>query len=383
MKTAVIGVGNMGHKYAAMIYEGNIPGCELSALTRVKGVYRERLETALKEGLPVYESADALFQDAESGRLKLDAVIIATPHRSHEPLAVRAFQMGLHVLCEKPSGVCTRQGRKMEEAAQASGRVFGMIFHQRTFPVYQKLREIVQSRQYGEIKRVNWTVSDWYRPNSYYASGSWRATWEKDGGGVLLNQCPHNIDLLQWITGMPEVIQAFCREGRYHPIQVEDDAVIYMEWENGAAGTFITSTGEAPGVNRLEIALEDALIRCENGALMIGEVRPELGMREMEYRQTSEESFRKIQGTWKELAFETEADPYGVILRNFTAACDGKEECIAPGSEGRKSLMISNAAYLSSWKREMIALPKINSPEERVFEAEFERMLGEKIKANR
>lgn len=201
MKTAIIGVGNMGHKYAFMMYEGKIPGCELAAITRVRGVYKERLGKAIQEGLPVYEGAEKLFEAVEDGSLKLDAVVIATPHYSHEPLAVRAFKNGLHVLCEKPSGVYTRQGRIMEEAAAISGKTFGMIFHQRTFPIYRKLREIVQSGMYGEIKRINWTVSDWYRPNSYYASGSWRATWAKDGGGVLLNQCPHNIDLLQWITG--------------------------------------------------------------------------------------------------------------------------------------------------------------------------------------
>jgi len=381
MKAAVIGVGNMGHKYAVMMYEGQIPGCELSALTRVRGVYKERLAKALEAGIPVYDSADLLFEDVESGSLRLDAVIIATPHYSHEALAKRAFQNRLHVLCEKPSGVYTRQGREMEEAAAASGKTFGMIFHQRTFPVYRKLRKIVQSGMYGKIKRVSWIVSDWYRPDSYYASGSWRATWSKDGGGVLLNQCPHNIDLLQWILGVPARVQAFSHEGRYHPIEVEDDVTMYLEWENGATGTFITSTGEAPGINRLEISLENALIRCENGTLMIGETEPELGMPEPEYRKTSENQFAKIKGTWKEIRCEAEEDPYGIILRNFTEACTGKEECIAPGSEGRKSLMISNAAYLSSWKKRMIELPKINSSEERDFEAMFEVMLEEKANA--
>ena len=379
MKTAVIGVGNMGHKYVSMIYEGKVPGCELAAITRVRGVYRKKLEAVLSAGIPVYESAEALYDDVSSGKLDLDAVIIATPHISHAPIAVRAFDIGLHVLCDKPAGVYTRQGRLMEEAAERSGKTFGMIFQQRTFPVYQKLREIVQSGEYGAIKRVSWTVSDWYRPESYYTSGSWRATWEKEGGGVLLNQCPHNLDILQWIVGVPERIQAFCHEGRYHAIEVEDDVTMYMEWETGATGTFVTSTGEAPGVNRLEIALEDALIRCENGSIMIGENQTELGMHEPEYRKTSTDSYRKIRGTWKELKFEPQADAYGIILRNFTAACAGKAECIAPGSEGRKSLLISNGAYLSSWKRQLVHLPKINTSEERYFETEFERMLKEKI----
>ena len=375
MKTAVIGMGNMGSKYACLIQNGQVPGLELAAITRVRDPYR-RLITA---EVPIFESSDALFDSLEKGELALDAVIIATPHYSHEEIAVRAFRNGLHVLSDKPSGVYSRQARLMEEAADAAGTTFAMIFNQRTQPVYQILREIVTSGRYGGLKRANWIVTDWYRPNRYYTSSAWHATWANDGGGVLLNQCPHNLDLLQWICGMPARVQGFCIEGRYHDIEVEDDVTLYMEWKNGATGTFITSTGEAPGINRLEISLDEALLVCEGGKLMIGELAEELGMKEAEYRGSSTDYFRKIKGTWSEIIPEREEDPYGEVLRAFANACLEHGRSVAAGSEGRKSLLISNAAYLSSWEHRMIEIPEIGSVEERAFEAEYESWLRRKI----
>ena len=379
MKTAVIGVGNMGSRYAALIQDGKIDGLELTALTRVRGAYRELLLPSIEAGIPVFESADALFEAVERGELQLDAVIIATPHFAHEELTVRAFRNGLHVLCDKPSGVYSRQARVMEETAQETGRVFGMVFNQRALPIHQQLCELVQSGKYGALKRVNWVVTDWYRPNQYYTSSSWHATWDKDGGGVLLNQCPHNLDLLQWICGMPARVQGFCKEGHFHDIEVEDDVTAYMEWENGATGTFITSTGDAPGINRLEISLEEAMIVCEGGKLRIGELQQEMGCKEAEYRANSTDYFRKIKGTWTELTPPKEEDPYRNVLQGFADECLGNGHNIAPGTEGRKSLLIGNAIYLSSWEHCMVELPKAGTEEEQAFERQFEEHLRQKI----
>ena len=277
----------------------------------------------------------------------------------------------------------SRQARAMEHAAEESSCVYGMIFHQRTFPVYQKLHDLVQSGVYGPVKRVSWTVTDCYRTQAYYDMGSWRATWNGEGGGLLINQAPHNLDLLQWICGMPEKIQAFCREGKYHDIEVEDDVTVYMEWSSGASGTFISSTGEAPGINRLEIMMEDARIVCENGTLRIGEVYPELGMHESEYRRTSENGFARISGTWDELTFERPDNPYVILLQGFADEINGTGRCIVPGNEGRNSLMISNAAYLSSWTHQMITLPHKGTEEEKAFEAQFEAYLNQKKEAGK
>lgn len=225
---------------------------------------------------------------------------------------------------------------------------------------------------------MNWVITDWYRPDNYYKSGSWRATWEKDGGGVLLNQCPHNLDLLQWICQNPVRVQGFCREGRFHDIEVEDDVTAYFEWENGASGTFITSTGDAPGINRLEISLEEAMIVCENGILRVGELVRELGGKESDYRKTSNDFFRKIRGTWSEIVPEQEMHPYEKVLQSFSDEINGKSKSIADGREGRKSLLLSNAIYLSSWEKRMVDVPAPGSAEELAFEKEFEKHLHRK-----
>lgn len=374
MRTAVIGMGNMGSQYAAMIAEGKINGMELAAVTRIRPERMEMLRGVLPEDLPVYPSAEQLYTAVDREELALDAVLIVTPHDSHAALAKEAFRRGIHVLCDKPAGIYSRQAREMEEAyAEARKKKldlqFGFIFHQRTFPVYQRLKMLVQSGKYGQLKRVNWVITDWYRPNAYYTKAAWRGTWKLDGGGVLLNQCPHNLDLLQWIAGMPSKVQGFCHEGKYHPIEVEDEVTAYLEWENGATGTFITSTGEAAGVNRLEISLDNALLVCENGKLRIGE----LDKPEVEYRAETENVFIQPKMIWSEESFPENDTPYEIVLQNFA---EGQR--IAEGGEARKSLLLSNAVYLSSWECDRINIPKPGSEAERKFEQRFEERLREK-----
>ena len=279
LRTGIIGMGNMGSQYAALLLEGQIPGMELAAVTRVRPEQLQKLGLELPEGLPVFPSADALFQAVDDKSLSLDAVIIATPHRLHEEQSISAMKRGLHVLCDKPAGIYSRQARLMEEAR----------------PSYQKIRRIVQSGELGGLKRLSWTVTDWYRPNAYYQASSWRGTWKLDGGGILLNQCPHNLDLLQWICGTPARTRAFCHIGKYHPIEVEDEATAYLEWENGATGVFTASTGEAPGVNRLEIAMDNGLIICQPDGVRICRLdRPE-----KEARTTLTDPFAAPSGTWE------------------------------------------------------------------------------------
>ncbi len=377
-KFAVIGVGNMGSKYATILQDKKITGMELSALTRLRSPYKEMLSPSVEKGIPVYESSDLLFDDLENGKLSLDGVIIATPHYSHEKIAVRAFENGLDVLCDKPSGVYSRQARQMEEAATKSRKVFSMVFNQRTSPVYIRLKEILDSGKYGSLKRVNWVITDWYRPDKYYTSSSWHATWKTDGGGVLLNQAPHNLDLLQWLVGMPVRVQGFCKEGHFHNIEVEDDVTAYLEWENGATGTFITSTGDAPGVNRLEISLDEAMIVCEKDYLRIGEIKEEMGGKEKDYRFSSTDYFKKINGTWEKYTYEKEDSPYEIVLQKFSDECNGIGKSIASGFEGRKSLVLSNAIYLSSWEKKMIEIPAPGSDYELEFEKDYENRLNEK-----
>lgn len=373
-KVAIIGMGNMGSKYAVMISEGKIQGMELVAATRIKPDRYEEIKDILPSELKLYQSGDLLFEGYDAGEIEIDTVMIVTPHYSHEVFAIKAFERGLHVLCDKPAGVYSRQARNMMDAYHAACQkndqlLFGFIFHQRTFPVYQKMREIVLSEKYGKIKRVNWVVTDWYRSNAYYASNSWRASYATDGGGTILNQCPHNIDLLQWICGMPSKVQAFCHEGKYHDIEVEDDVTAYFEWENGSTGVFIASTGEAAGVNRFEISLEDALLVCEGGKLKA----LELDKPEKEYKNSTGDLFAKPVSSWKEIAVEPAIDPYIVLLNAYQNG-----EVIADGNEALNGMYIANAIYLSSWEGQKVTLPKNGTKEEKEFEKKFEDWLHKK-----
>ena len=348
VRMGIIGMGSVGCKYARIIAAGEVPGMELAAVTRIRKDLRKEATAFLPEEIPLFQTAEELLEYD-----KLDAVLIATPHYAHEEQTIQALRKGLHVLCDKPSGVYAAQAVRMNEEADKHDLVFAMMFNQRTNPVYRKMKELLETGKYGGLKRINWIITNWYRPEAYYRAGSWRATWAKDGGGVLLNQCPHNLDLLQWICGMPCRVQAFCHEGKWHDIEVEDDVTAYMEFENGATGVFITSTGDAPGTNRLELDLDGAQLVCENNELRIYE----LSVSEPEFRKTAADGFAKPEGHFTEVVLEGEATQHTGILRNFAEAILHKEPLIARGEEGLNSLMLSNAMYLSSWEKRMVELP--------------------------
>ena len=369
IRTAVIGMGNMGSQYAALLAAGQVLGMELAAVTRVRPEMLAARGLVLPVRLPVYPTADALFAAVDRGELALDAVIIATPHRLHEQQAVDAMQRRLAVLCDKPAGIASAAARRMEQARPA-GLVCGYVFQQRTFPTYRMIRQLVRSGELGKLKRVSWTVTDWYRSNAYYAGSGWRGSWEKDGGGTLLNQCPHNLDMLQWICGMPARTRAFCHNGKYHPIPVEDEATAYLEWPGGATGVFVASTGEAPGVNRLEIALDDGLILCQPDGVRIAR----LDKPEMEYRTAPGTGFEKPAAHWEDRPMEKEPEAYRVVLADFAqaVAAGRPEDLLAPWEEGRKSLLLSNAIYLSSWTGQTVEIPAPGSAEESAFERAFE-----------
>lgn len=374
IKVGIIGMGNMGSGYARMIYNGYVPGMEIGAVTRIKPERLEGLPELMEKCVPIYESSDKLFEAVEQGKLVLDAVLIVTPHRAHEEQVKKALSLGLHVLCDKPSGVSVVQARRMNEAAGMHPELtFGMVFNQRMKPAFCKMKEIVEGKVYGDLKRVNWVITDWYRPNSYYDSVAWRGTWEGDGGGILLNQCPHNLDLLQWICGMPQRVQAFCNEGKYHDIEVEDEVTAYLEFAGGATGTFYSTTGEASGLNRLEISLEDALLVYEGDKLRVCE----LGFKESEYRKTATDQFAKIKGAWKDITFDKPNTMHVGILNNFVDAIEKGVPLIAPGQEGIKSLTLSNAMYLSSWKKQMVEIPA-DAAAVLAFETAFEMELGKR-----
>lgn len=348
VKLGIIGIGNMGTNHCNSILAGHLPEFVLCAAADLRQSRRDWAQTALPEDVTVFEDGDSLISSG-----LCDAVLIATPHYEHPRLVMLALEHGLHVMCEKPAGVYTKQVREMNEAAAKSNCVFGMMFNQRTNCIYRKMHEIVQSGEYGKMKRMSWLITDWYRSQAYYNSGGWRATWDGEGGGVLLNQCPHNLDLLQWICGMPSKVRAFCHNGKWHNIEVEDDVTAYLEFPEGATGVFVTTTADAPGTNRLEITLEKGKLVAENDKLTMYE----LEINEREYCFQTTEGFQKPPCHEKEIALDGQNPQHVGVLRAFAGAILRGEPLVADGVEGIRGLELSNAMHLSSWLGETVTLP--------------------------
>lgn len=344
----IIGIGNMGSSHCHTILRGEVPNMELTAVADLKENRRQWAKETLPASVNIYASAEDLIKSGNC-----DGILIATPHYDHPRLVMLGLEQGLHVMCEKPAGVYTKQVREMNEVAAKYDLVFGMMFNQRTNHLYRKMHEIVQSGNYGQIKRVNWIITDWYRTQAYYNSGGWRATWDGEGGGVLLNQCPHNLDLMQWICGMPSKVYAFCHNGKWHDIEVEDDVTAYLEYPNGATGVFVTSTGDAPGTNRFEITLERAKLVCENDKLFFYE----LDVSEREYCYSAEEGFKKPDGRWVEVQTDEQNPQHVGVLRAFAEKIISGSPLIAEGVEGIKGLTLSNAMHLSSWMQKPVTIP--------------------------
>ena len=340
VKVAVIGIGNMGSAHASCIVKNEIKGMSLTAVCDIS---HKKLETFSEKypHIKCYESYEKLFEDKVC-----DSVIIAVPHPLHAQIAISAFNHGLNVMREKPADITDSKGIKLNAEAQKSGKVFGIMFNQRTNPLYQKAREIVKSGSLGELKRTVWIITNWFRTQSYYDSGDWRATWSGEGGGVLLNQAPHNLDLWQWICGMPESVTAFCDVAKYHNIEVEDDATIFTRYKNGATGVFMTSTGECPGTNRLEISGDLGKIVLENGVLKWFKLKIPIST----VIEESSEDFAKIDYDYEEIKQESPETAHKGILQNFANAILKGEELLAPGVDGINELTLSNAAYLSQWQ---------------------------------
>ena len=371
LKLGIIGVGNMGGAHIENYLEGKMKEIEI---TCVADIDEKRLAAALKK-LPDAAAFSTAQELMKSGRC--EAVLIATPHYSHPPLAIEALNNGLHVMSEKPAGVYTKQVRELIAVSEKSDKTYALMLNQRTNCVYRKLKELVSSGVYGEIRRVSWIITDWFRTQQYYNSGGWRATWSGEGGGVILNQCPHQLDLWQWICGMPVKIRAFCHEGTWHDIEVEDDVTIYAEYPNKATGTFITTTGDCPGTNRLEITLDRAKLICENDPRTDKFTLSayELEGSTQEFIKTSDKGFAKLPGKWREVETDGLNEQHPGVLNAFAAHILRGEPLIAEGAEGINGLIISNAAFLSSWLDKTIEIP---------FDEDlYLELLNEKIKNSR
>ncbi|WP_226529977.1 Gfo/Idh/MocA family protein [Metabacillus niabensis] len=349
IKVGVIGIGNMGSSHVLLFDKGKISGAKVTAVCDDSKQILQWLKENTINDIAVFQDVELFFKEAD-----IDAVIIATPHYTHPELAIKGLKCQKHILVEKPAGVYTKNVAEVNQTAKDTGLVYSMVYNQRTNPLYQKVRELIQTGQLGSIKRTNWIITDWYRTQSYYNSSDWRATWKGEGGGVILNQAPHQLDLWQWTTDlMPTKVRAYCHIGKYHDIEVEDDVTAYVEYENGATGIFITSTGEAPGSNRFEIVGDRGKLIVENEKLTFYK----LSHSEREFNAAFKGGFGKPECEKVDIPVRNESSGHMNIIQNWIDAIVKGTPLLAPGEEGIKALEIANAIYLSCWLNEDVQLP--------------------------
>ncbi len=362
IKLGIVGIGNMGTSHIKNLLAGKCPEIELAGVADIDPSRLDWVRENVSADTPCFATAEELF---DSGLI--DSALIAVPHYDHPRYAIECMHRGINVMIEKPAGVYTEQVLEMNRTADGSNVVFGIMMNQRTNCIYRKMREIVKSGELGAIRRTNWIITDWYRPQAYYNSGGWRATWSGEGGGVLLNQCPHNLDLWQWICGMPNKLTAHMHFGKWHDIEVEDDVTAYVEYENGATGVFVTTTGDTPGTNRFEITLEKGKLVAEDGKLYMWKNE----MSEPEWSRTNTKPFGKPKTEMVEVETDGENPKHPAVLNAFAGAILRGEPLVADGREGINGLTISNALHLSAWLGREVELPLDHT----LFHAELQKRI--------
>lgn len=354
VRVALVGVGVMGSKYAQMLAAGEVKQMTLAGVVARRPEVREwAAGLVCKEGRPaIYADVEDMFAHAQ----EFDAVIIATPHKTHEDIAVRAWQLGKHVLCDKPAGITIRQAQSMETAARESGRLYGMIFHQRKYPKYCYIKKLLEEGSLGEIKRILVENSRYFRTTQYHRSGSWRSSWTGEGGGALMNQGAHLLDMWQWLFGMPQQIYANIPFGKYNAFQVDDEATIQMHYTDGTTGVFILTTGEAVWQERMEIVGTKGRLLLEEDTLHIFTYNRDV----KDYIASENVNSREHMTISEEImGFSKGKEPYAEMLENFAEAVltDNPDLLTAPGTEALNQLMLTNAAYYSAWNHMPVTLP--------------------------
>jgi len=357
IRFGLIGLGNIGKLYVGIFAADEVPGGTLKAVCN-----RRPPSMDLPPGVRVFNDVDDML---DSGMV--DAVIVATPHPSHREIGEKVLNRGLHLMMEKPLTATKQDGEGLLEIPLREGQQFGVMMNLRTHPQMQRIKRLLEDGELGALQRVHWTISNWYRSEAYYASSAWRATWKGEGGGVLINQALHNLDLLQWLCGMPESLQAFCRFGSEHDIEVEDQATCYLEFPNGANGVFSTATGEAPGVNRLEIAGTKGLAVLEDDTLTVRHNAIDA----RDYSRTTDDAFGAPETTEEVFPSGEESSAHAGVLSNFVDAVQGKAGLLASAREGLNAVELANAMVYSAWTKHPVGLP--------LDSAAYEAALQEKI----
>jgi predicted dehydrogenase len=356
MKFGIIGLGNIGRVHAKNIQDGLIQDAELVAVANQP---IESMDDFSAQGIACFGDASELIKSG-----MCDAVIVALPTHLHSPIGIQALEAGLHLIMEKPLACHKAEGERILAAKQRDDQIVSLMMNQRTHPCYVKIKQWIDEGALGELQRVSWTMTNWFRPEIYYASSPWRATWKGEGGGVLMNQCPHNIDVLQWLVGMPTKVRAQCSFGKYHDIEVEDEVNAYFEFPNGATGQFSASTGESPGSNRLEIVGDLATILTDGNEVKLIRNSESVSA----FSRSTDEMFGAPETT-EEIFKPLEAiNQHAAILNNVVQAAAGKAELISPALEGLNSLELAGAMIYSTWINDVVNLPLDSTAYEKVIQ---------------
>ena len=344
VRLGIIGLGNIGQHHFRYLTAGKVSRAELVAVSRA-------VPAKLEQHPPrtTFADGEALIRSG-----LVDAVIIATPHYQHTTLGIAALKQGLHVMVEKPISAHKADAERLIAVHQQHPQqVFAGMFQLRAEPRYRQIQKLINAGDLGEVVRVSWIATDWFRTEAYYASGGWRATWQGEGGGVLLNQSLHNLDTLQWLLGMPARVRGFCQLGRFHQIEVEDNVSAYLQYPNGATGTFVSSTGEAPGTNRFEIVGTRGKVLLEADHLAF--TRNDADM--IEFSRTAKLGFAKPEVWNVQIPFENAPNAHATLMQNFINAILDGEPLIAPGAEGIHSVELANVILYSSLLGQTVDLP--------------------------
>src|SRR4051812_46436733 len=345
VRLGIVGLGNIGKFHTGYLLDGKISRCELAA---VSDAYTPSLEAFKAKGIPTFEKCEDMIRSG-----KIDAIVVATPHFLHTTIGIDALKNGLHTMIEKPISAQKADAERLRAVAKAHPKqVFAGMFQMRVEPRYLKLQKLIKE-DLGQIVRINWIITDWFRTEAYYASGGWRATWKGEGGGVLLNQCLHQLDMLQWLCGMPSKVRGFCQIGQFHDIEVEDSVTCYLEWANGASGVFVSSTGEAPGTNRFELIGTRGKVVLENNKLTFN--RNDADM--IEFSKTAKSGFAKPEVWNVDIPIESANNPHAILMQNFVDAILDGTPLIAPGADGMGSVELANVLLYSSLINQTIEMP--------------------------
>jgi predicted dehydrogenase len=362
VRLGIIGMGNIGRHHAGYLLEGKVKRCELTAVCSTSP---QKLEEYKAKGLKIFDSGESLIQSHE-----VDAVIVATPHYQHTTLGVAALEAGLHLMVEKPISAHKADAERLIAVAKNRPDLkFSAMFQLRVEPRYQKIQKLISDGDLGKIVRMSWLITDWFRTEAYYASGGWRATWKGEGGGVLLNQCLHNLDVIAWLLGMPARVRGFCQLGRYHNIEVEDNVTAYLEYPNDATGTFVTSTGETPGTNRFEIVGTRGKLVLENNKLTFSRNDSDT----IVFSRAAQTGFDHPAVEIVDIPIGNAATPHATLMQNFVDAILDGTPLLVPGEEGLHSVELANGMLYSSLIGETVELPMDGA----AFEKKLQQLIAE------